>query len=82
MKLSRGDLAKDSKITYTLWDSRIVFDLTNQLTDFTEIHLLTKKLEAFFRLKEYTAKRKAEWNLIQRFKSDNSGEFDSAACKE
>ena len=61
-ELSHGDLAGGGKITRTLGGSRIVFGLTDDLTDLTEIHLLRKKSEAFSRLKEYAAKRKAEGN--------------------
>ncbi len=57
-ELSHGDLAGCGKITHTLGGSCIIFNLTDDLTDLTEIHLLRKKSEAFFRLKNYAAKRK------------------------
>ncbi len=81
-ELSNGDLVRGDKISRTLGGSHIIFGLTDNLTDFTEIHLLRKKSEAFSRLKKYAAKRKAWSNPMQRFRSDNCGEFDSAACEE
>ncbi len=80
--LSHGDLAGGCKRTRILGGSRIVFGLTDDLTDLTEIHLLRKKSEAFSRLKKYAAKQEVEGNPVQRFRSDNGGKFELAACKE
>ncbi len=81
-ELSHGDLAKGGKITCTLGGSRIVFVLTDDLTNLTEIHLLRKESEVFSLLQKYAGKQKAEGNPMQMFRSDNGGEFDSAACKK
>ncbi len=47
-ELSHCDLAGNSKIIRKLEGSHIVFDLTDDLTDLTEIHLFRKKSKAFF----------------------------------
>ncbi len=64
-ELSHDDQAGGGKITRILGGSRIVFGLTDDLTDLTKIHLLRKKSEAFSRLKKYAAKQKAEGNPMQ-----------------
>ncbi len=56
--LSHGDLAGGGKKTRSLGGSRIVFGLTDDLTDLTEIYLLRKKSEAFSRLKNTPSNRK------------------------
>ena len=81
-ELSHGDIAGGGKIVRTLGGARYVFALTDDKTDMTEIHLLKKKSEAFPQLKKFAAKLKAQGNPMQRFRSDNGGEFDSTACKE
>ena len=48
----------------------------------TEIHLLKKRSEVFPLLKKFAAKLKAQENLMQRFRIDNRGEFDSTAYKK
>lgn len=81
-ELSHGDIAGGGKIVRTLGGAHYVFALTDDKSDMTEIHLLKKKSEAFPQLKKFAAKLKAQRNPMQRFKSDDKGEFDSAACKE
>ena len=81
-ELSHSDQAGSGKITFTSRGSRIIFGLTDDLTYFTEIHLLIKKSEAFSWLWKYVAKQKAKGNPMQRFSGDNGCEFHSAAFKE
>ena len=81
-ELSHWDLARIGKITCTLEASCIVFGLTDDLTDLTEVYLLRKKSNTFFRLKKYAAKQKSESNFVQKFRSDNGGGFDSTACRK
>ena len=81
-ELSQDDLAESGKIAHTLGGSCIVYGLTYDWTDLTEIHLLRKKSEVSSRLKKYAAKRKAKCKPMQRFKSDNGREFDLTACKK
>ncbi len=81
-EFSHGDIARGGKIVRTIGGARYVFGLTDDETNMTEIHLLNKKSEAFLQLKKFAAKLKAQGNPMQRFRSDNGGEFDSTACKE
>ncbi len=81
-ELSQDDLAESGKIAHILGGSCIVYGLTHDWTNLTEIHLLKKKSEVSSRLKKYAAQRKAKCNPMQRFRSDNGGEFDLTACKE
>ena len=48
----------------------------------TEIHFFKKKSEAFLQLKKLAAKFKAQRNPMQRFRSNNGGEFDSTVYKK
>ena len=81
-ELSHGDIAGGGKIVQTLGRAQDVFGFTDDKTDMTEIHLLKKKSEAFPQLKKFVVKLKAQENPMQRFKSDNRGEFDSIAYKK
>ncbi len=59
-----------------------MLELTNDLTDPTEIHLLKKKSQAFFWLKEYTAKPNAQSKALQRFRKNNMNELTLEASKK
>ncbi len=63
--LSDGNLAGVGKITCTLEGSRIVFGLTDDLTDLTEIHLLRKKSEAFYNSKNTPPNGKLKATLFR-----------------
>ncbi len=81
-ELSHSDIAEGGKIVRTLGGAQYLFGLTDDKTDMTEIHLLKKKSKAFPQLKKFAAKLKAQGDLMQRFRSDSGGQFESIVCKE